>query len=364
MTLSKASQEGTTRYKARFSSLREHFKKEQDWWVSSIGLGTYLGEPDAPTDQGYEESVKVALQSGCNLFDTAINYRFQRSERSIGRSFSDLLKSGALARDEIVFSTKGGFLSFDGTYSNPSKYFETEFVKTGICQTEDLVAGCHCMTPAYLENQLDRSLRNLQIECVDIYLIHNPETQLSEISRQQFLKRMLAAFRMLERKVTEGKIQIYGIATWNGLRDAPGTPSYLSLEELIGLARDAGGEDHHFRAIQLPVNLGMPEAILKKNQMFGSLPTSAMEAAHQYGMLVLCSAAILQGQLSRNLPEFLVDFFSNLKTDAQRAIQFVRSLPGATTALVGMSNPAHVRENLEVAKVPPVAWEKLQTLFL
>src|SRR5207244_2924532 len=89
MALSKASQEGTARYKARFSTLSEHFRSEQDWWVSSIGLGTYLGEPDEKTDRSYAESVKVALQSGCNLFDTAINYRFQRSERSIGHAFSD-----------------------------------------------------------------------------------------------------------------------------------------------------------------------------------------------------------------------------------------------------------------------------------
>jgi aryl-alcohol dehydrogenase-like predicted oxidoreductase len=363
MASGRATQEGTARYKTRFSSLSGHFRNEQNWWVSSVGLGTYLGEPDEKTDRGYTDSVKLALQTGCNLLDAAINYRFQRSERNIGQALNDSFQSRNAARDEIVISTKGGFLSFDGVYSNPAKYFETEFVKTGICQPEDLVAGCHCMTPAYLENQIERSLKNLQIECIDIYLIHNPETQLSEISRQQFLKRMLAAFRMLEKKVTEGKIQIYGIATWNGLREPPASRSFLSLEELIGLARDAGGEDHHFRAIQLPVNLGMPEAILEKNQMFGSSRISALEAAHQYGMIVLCSAAILQGQLSRNLPDFLVDFFSDLKTDAQRSIQFVRSLPGATTALIGMSSPAHVRENLEVAKVPPVPWEKLQTLF-
>src|SRR5262249_15766020 len=145
----------------------EHFRRQQGCWISSIGLGTYLGEPDEKTDRAYSESVKLALQSGCNLLDTAINYRFQRSERVIGAAFSELLKSNAVTRDEIVFSTKGGFLSFDGVYSNPSKYFETEFVKPGICQPEDLVAGCHCMTPAYLENQLDRSLKNLQIECAD-----------------------------------------------------------------------------------------------------------------------------------------------------------------------------------------------------
>src|SRR5438552_11018715 len=113
------------------------------------------------------------------------------------------------------------------------------------------------MAPAYLENQLERSLKNLNVSCIDIYLLHNPETQLSEISRQEFLRRMLQAFKLLEQKAAEGKIQIYGTATWDGYRGSPQSSGYLSLEELIGLARSAGGENHHFGAIQLPYNLAM-----------------------------------------------------------------------------------------------------------
>ena len=86
------------------------------------------------------------------------------------------------------------------------------------------------MTPNYLENQMDRSLKNLNLDCIDIYFIHNPETQLSEVSRQEFLKRMRIAFQMLERKVSEGKIQVYGVATWDGFRVPANSRSYLSLE--------------------------------------------------------------------------------------------------------------------------------------
>ena len=78
------------------------------------------------------------------------------------------------------------------------------------------------MTPNYLENQLNRSLENLGLETIDIYFIHNPETQLSEISKQDFLKRMLAAFQFLETQVDAGKIQFYGTATWDGYRSKPG----------------------------------------------------------------------------------------------------------------------------------------------
>ena len=359
-----ATREGTERYKLRFKGPQEHFRDAQGLWISSIGIGTYLGEMDSQTDRNYEASIVRALELGCNLIDTAINYRFQRSERNAGAALKAAIEKGIVKRDEVVISSKGGFLSFDSSYpSNPSRYIHDEYISTGICKEEDIVAGCHCMTPPYLENQLERSLKNLELDCIDIYFIHNPETQLSDISRQDFLKRMLAAFKLLEKKVEEGKIRFYGTATWNGYRENPGGKAFLSLEDLVGLARNAGGEDHHFRAIQLPFNLAMPEALLSKNQKFGSSSVSLLEAAHHHGMIVLTSASILQGQLARNLPGFVNRFFQNLSTDAQRSIQFARSTLGVTTALIGMSRSSHVEENLQVALQPPVAWQQMEQLF-
>ena len=367
MSSNRASLEGTSKYKDRLSGkvAADHFRNTNDWWMSSIGLGTYLGDPDPETDQLYEDAIITAVKLGCNVIDAAINYRFQRSERTIANAIGKLISDGKVARNEIVLSTKGGFLSFDGDFpANRQSYFQKEYFGPGIMSPEDVVAGCHCMSPGYLEDQLDRSLRNLNMDCIDIYFIHNPETQLSEITRQDFLKRMLATFKMLERKVSEGKIQMYGVATWNGFREKPDSKSYLSLEELIGLARNAGrGDDHHFRAIQLPYNLSMPEALTLKNQMLGSSRVSTLSAALKQNMIVLASASILQGRLSSSLPDEVVQVFQELKTDAQRSLQFVRSTPGVTSALVGMSQKVHVEENLELAKSSPRAWATLQPLF-
>ena len=362
--MSGATREGTQRFKDRWKGPPDHFHEAQALFISSIGIGTYLGEMDEQTDRNYEASISRAISLGCNLIDTAINYRFQRSERNAGAALKSMIEAATIARDEIVISSKGGFLSFDGAYpSNPSQYVQEEYISTGICKPEDIVASCHCMTPSYLESQLERSLKNLGVDCIDIYFIHNPETQLTEISRQEFLRRMIAAFKFLEKKVEEGRIQFYGTATWNGYRDNPGGRAFLSLEELIGLARNVAGESHHFRAIQLPFNFAMPEALLSKNQKFGSQSVSLLEAAHLQDMIVLGSASILQGQLARNLPGFVSRFFADLSTDAQRSIQFSRSTRGMTTALVGMSNPAHVDENLQVANRPRVPWDQMQQLF-
>ena len=158
------------------------------------------------------------------------------------------------------------------------------------------------MTPAYIRHELEASLANLGLETVDIYYVHNPETQLQEVSREVFLGRLKDAFETLEGAVAEGKIRSYGTATWNGYRMSPGEGEYLSLEEVLGAARAAGGEDHHFRAVQLPLNLGMPEAFSKPNQKLGDETTCFLAAAAKNGVTVMTSGSILQGPPPRGFP--------------------------------------------------------------
>ena len=183
------------------------------------------------------------------------------------------------------------------------------------------------------------------------------------VSREDFLVRVQAAFEFLESAVSDGRIGVYGTATWNGYRQSPGSRDYLSLAELDEVARKVGGEDHHFRVIQLPFNLGMPEALTAPNQTVGDDTLAAIEAAGRLGITVMCSASILQAKLAQNLPAFIGAALTGLNTDAQRAIQFVRSTPGVTTALVGMSQRSHVEENLMVARIPPAPLDDWLKMF-
>src|SRR5258708_533472 len=205
-----ATAEGTARYRDRFPRLRDagHFRSPEnvpgvrDLWLSSIGLGTYLGEPDDAADRHYTEAITTALRSGINVLDTAINYRHQRSERNIGEALKQQIESRALKRDEVLVCTKAGYLSFDGSLpSDPRAYFTREYVESGILDPAQLAGGMHCMAPAYLENQIERSRRNLGLETVDLFYLHNPETQLAGVSRDIFRKRLHDAFAMLERQV-------------------------------------------------------------------------------------------------------------------------------------------------------------------
>lgn len=358
--------EGTARYRERFKerAAETHFRLEQNLCLSSIGIGTYLGNWDAATDERYTQAVTRAVELGVNVIDTAANYRFQRSERSIGAALARLIEEKIAARDEILICTKGGYLPFD---NEPPKdvrgYVEETFVRPGIIELSDIVGGSHCMTPRYLQSQIDQSLRNMNLSTIDVYYIHNPESQLSIIPPAEFETLLRSAFELLEQNKSEGKLKMYGVATWNGFRVSIDDRGHHSLERMVELAREVGGESHGFRFIQLPFNLAMPEALAAQNQPLAGEHVSVLEAAKALGVTVVASASIFQGRVAQGLPEHIREPLGSLATDAQTAIQFVRSTPGVTTALVGMSSREHVEENLQLARVPPTSPEDFQRLF-
>jgi aryl-alcohol dehydrogenase-like predicted oxidoreductase len=360
-----ATAEGTARYLERLAGRvpAEHFRPlPSGALAASIGLGTYLGREDDTTDAAYTKAVARVLAGGLNVLDTAVNYRHQRSERAIGRALRAAI-TGGLGRDEIIVATKGGFLPFDDQVpADPGGYVQATYVRSGIVQPGDVV-GSHCMTPRYLRDQLARSRANLGLETLDVYYVHNPETQLEEVGRPEFFKRVRDAFEALEEAAGEGKLRLYGTATWNGFRVDPAETGYLSLAELVDVAREVGGAEHHFRVIQLPYNLAMPEAFTRANQKLEGVFVSTLAAAQRLGMYVMASASVYQGQLTRGLPAVVTDYLPGLTSDAQRAIQFVRSTPGIGTALVGMKTLAHVDENLAAAAVAPMPWEQFKRLF-
>jgi len=360
-----ATPQGTARYRDRFAGLFPgHFRTAQGLSISSLGLGTYLGEPTPAYDELYRKAIVLAVEAGINLIDSAVNYRFQRSERAIGAALSALLSSGKVQRDEIILATKGGFLTFDGEEpADPSAYFQEKLIDTGLVRPDEVAAGCHVMSPKYLENQIEVSRRNLGVATLDLYYLHNPETQLTQVSREDFYRRLRAAFAALEKAAADGKIQWYGTATWNAYRVGPDARDALSLVDVLRTAEEVGGQDHHFRAIQLPFNLAMPEALTAPTQRMDGKAVPVLQVARAHGLMVFASASLLQSRLTEGLPPEVHRWFPGLKTDAQRALQFVRSAPGITCALAGMSRPEHLAENLGTAAFAPLTLEEYRGLF-
>jgi aryl-alcohol dehydrogenase-like predicted oxidoreductase len=359
-----ATLDGTKKYAESFRERAAdgHFREVQGLVLSSLGIGTYLGQPDERTDAAYTTTIVAAVENGINVVDAAINYRFQRSERSIGAALVQLEQKG-FAREQLVLCTKAGYLTPDGKMpSDPNKYFFEEYIQRGIFTAKDIAAGSHCMAPKFLQDQLSRSTANLGVNCVDIFYLHNPETQLGEVSRTQFLGRVREAFYFLESAVGSGRIQFYGMATWSGFRQDARAKDALQLEELVAMAKEIAGEGHHFRFVQLPFNLGMTEALTLGNQSLQGKTLTIMEAAEELDVTLIASASLLQGQVASNLPAFVGEALG-LGSDAERALQFVRSSPGITTALVGMSRAEHAIANAKLAAVPPATIEQFSQLF-
>jgi aryl-alcohol dehydrogenase-like predicted oxidoreductase len=353
--------EATVAYVARFAD-----RYEADFYrtgiaattVSSLGIGTYLGECTEQDDADYADAITTAIASGVNLVDTAINYRCQRSERAVGAAVQRALAAGT-PRDAIVVCTKGGYLPLEDrppqSRDEYRAYLKREFFDPGILTPDDVVSGGHSMSPSFLRYAIARSRKNLGVERIDLYYLHNPEQQLGQVPPASFRERLRAAFMVLEDAVERGEIRAYGCATWNAFRVPPTSKGYVSIGDLVGIAREVAGGAHHFTAVQMPINLGMPEAVRVPTQAMGKAGAlvPALEAASSLGLAVVASASLMQAQLTRDLPSSMRELFPLQQTDAQRALAFVRTLPGVTTALVGTRSAQHLAENLGSAERRP-----------
>jgi aryl-alcohol dehydrogenase-like predicted oxidoreductase len=205
--------------------------------LSSIAIGTYLGDDTDSDDAAYTETVRLAFADGINVGDGSINYRCQRSERAIGRALNGALVSGEVARDEVVVCTKGGYVPLDGyppaTPEGYQGYLRREFYARNVMEPKDVVSGGHCLTRGFLVDCLARSRANLGVDVVDVYYVHNPEQQLAAVGYDELLDRLRTAFATLEECVERGEIGVYGCATWHGLRVERGARGHICLADLV-----------------------------------------------------------------------------------------------------------------------------------
>lgn len=344
---------------------RTYFRPCGDLALSSVGVGTYLGDPTDAADDDYVEAVTSFLDSGGNVVDTAINYRHQRSERAVGRA----IEAADVERDAVFLSTKGGFVPFDRTRpSDPGGFVRDTYVDPGLIDSDELVRGQHCIEPEYLADQVDRSLANLDVERIDLYYVHNPETQLEATDRTTVYDRLADAFELLERRVAAGEVGRYGVATWEAFRVPPEDDAYLSLSAIENAAEEAaarvGAGRPHLDALQLPFNVHMADAFTVAGQPDpgGDGRVSALEYAATTGLDVFTSASLMQGRLATELPDAVAAKLAG-DTHAQQAINFARSAPGVTCALVGTGSPAHVSENLSAGRFDPLGADAFDAIF-
>ena len=356
-----ATPEGTAEFFKKHSDVNpKNFRTIHGLTLSNIGVGTYLGNPDAPTDHLVINAIKKSILAGINVIDTAINYRSQKAERSVSKAILELIHDGKINRNEIFISTKNGYVTNDGDIKEDFwQYVNREYVTKGVIQKNDISSGYHCMTIPYLKDQLERSRKNLGLQCIDLMYLHNAvEGQIQDVTKEQFMKNLRMVFEFYESKRKEGKIRFYGMATWECFRVQADNPNFLELSEVMTLANEVGGAEHGFRFIQLPFNMYLDQALIMKNQSFNGTLDSILQVAKSYGIGVFTSVPLMQAKL---LSPGVMPEFDDLKPSL-RALQFARSTPGVLAPLIGHKLEQHVQENLEIMKIPPITEIEFQHL--
>ncbi|MBK8549679.1 MAG: aldo/keto reductase [Ignavibacteria bacterium] len=253
---------------------------------SNIGFGCY--RISNKIEEHYQALYK-ALIDGINLIDTSANYYDGGSELLAGRVINELISESKIKREDIIIVTKGGYIQ--GQNLRLAKKLKSEDKPFG--EVVEIQNGLwHCISPDFLEDQINRQLHRLDTEYIDVYLLHNPEYYLDwakendiqiEIAREVYYERIRKAFVYLETKVDEGKIKSYGVSS-NTFISYSNQYNFTSLERVLDTANSIKA-DNHFKVIQLPFNLVEAGAIKAKNQI--SNTETVLDLADRTGMIVL-----------------------------------------------------------------------------
>jgi aryl-alcohol dehydrogenase-like predicted oxidoreductase len=360
-----ASSEGTKKF--RDNAIKKgksylHFKEFDDLILSSIGMGTYLGDLSKEDDIDIENALYESVKShAINVIDSAINYRAMKSEKSIGRSITRLVNDGIISRDEIFVSTKNGYITNDGDYPmlDVWEYIQRMYISTGIIKAEDISSGYNVLNPAYIEKCIERSRFNLKLDTLDLVYIHNAfESWNQDVSKNKFFDMLSKVFEVYEKFRSKNKIRYYGMATWTCFRVGEENKEYLSLDEVYNIAKSIGGVDHGFRFIQLPYNLAYSEALFLKNQNVGNeKKLTILEAAKRLKIGVFSSVPLLQGKLIQTK---IPDYSETLTDPIMKLLQIVRSSPSIIAPLIGQKKMDHVNKNNKISEIPPLSEEEFK----
>jgi aryl-alcohol dehydrogenase-like predicted oxidoreductase len=356
-----ATSEGTKKF--RDNAIKKgksylHFKEFDDLILSSIGIGTYLGDLSKEDDKDIENALYESVKSGAiNVIDSSINYRAMKSEKSVGRSITKLVHDGIISRDEIFVSTKNGYITNDGDYPMVDvwEYIQRMYISPGIIKAEDISSGYNVLKPAYIEKCIERSRFNLKLDTIDLVYIHNAfESWNQDVSKNKFIDMLTKVFEIYEKFRSKNEIKYY--ATWTCFRVSEENKEYLSLDEVCNIAKNVGGADHGFRFIQLPYNLAYSEALFLKNQNVGiEKNLTILEAARRLKIGVFSSVPLLQGKLIQSK---IPDYSEGLTDPIMKLLQIIRSSPSIIAPLIGQKKMDHVNKNNKISEIPPLSEEE------
>ncbi len=267
MIISHASSAGTLALSAKFPGLLYKKFGKTGLTVSAAGFGGY--RIDFRVKEHYE-SLEYAILSGINLIDTSANYSDGGSETLIGKVMEDMRSAGKVKREEIVIVSKGGYIQGKNFELAKKLKEDGHGYKEVVEYSEKL---WHCIHPDFLRDQITFTLERMNLQTIDVYLLHNPEYFLDspvskELSldelRHEYYARIKRAFEYLETEAEKGRIGCYGISS-NSFVYGVDNQTFTSFEMCLDAANEIK-PDNNFKVIQFPLNLFEKGAVTQKNQ--------------------------------------------------------------------------------------------------
>jgi aryl-alcohol dehydrogenase-like predicted oxidoreductase len=294
------------------------------WKVSTIGFGAWAIGGDAwgrTDDQQSMASLHRAVDLGVNFIDTADVYGDGHSERLIARLRRE-------RDEEIIVATKAG------RRLNPHS-----------------AAGYN---RANLSAFVERSLRNLQTEALDLLQLHCPPSEVYE---------MPEVFAALDALVAEGKVRHYGVSVErvDEALTAITYPNVQSVQIIFNMFRMKPA-DVFFQAArerQVGIIVRVP---LASGLLTGRLSRETRFEPNDHRSYNRHGEAFDQGETFAG-----VDYETGLRavealradvppgaTMAQMALRWIVQFPDVTTTIPGAKNPEQVADNVRAADLPPL----------
>lgn len=144
------------------------------------------------------EIIKRALELGVNFFDTAIAYQGGSGEQFVGRALRDFAK-----RDEVVVATK--------------------FLPRTPQEIESSVSG-----QRHVETMLDKSLSNLGMDYVDLYICHMWDYHTPMVEMMEGLNNVVKAGKA--RAIGISNCYAYQLAKANAFAEREGYAKFVSIQ--------------------------------------------------------------------------------------------------------------------------------------
>jgi len=249
-----ASSESTKNYISNYPDIKSKLLGKTGFYASVCGFGCYRIDDGIPQHQ---KALEKALLSGINVIDTSSNYSDGGSEVLVGKVLNKLFSENQLSREEVIVVSKGGYLQGSNLKLGMEREKSGKPFNDVVKCSQDL---WHCISPDFLENQISLSLQRLNLEQIDVYLLHNPEYFLTysiisdpERREREYYRRIKNAFIHLESEVKRGRIFYYGISS-NTFAEKETKQNFTSLEKVIEIANEIS-DQNHFAVVQFPMNL-------------------------------------------------------------------------------------------------------------